>query len=45
LKETNENWVNFDAFRLAHTQSDTLPHEAFKGRAKLESFEMILDSA
>ena len=33
-----------DAFRLAHAQSGTLPHQAFKGPSKLESFEVILDT-
>ena len=43
-KEDFNNWVNSDAFRLGHAQSGTLPHEAFKGRPKLESFEVILDT-
>jgi hypothetical protein len=34
-----------DAFRLAHAQSGTLPHEAFIEHSKLESFEVILDTA
>ena len=33
-----------DVFRLAHAQSGALPHEAFRRRAKLESFEVILDT-
>jgi hypothetical protein len=45
LIDVNENWVNSDAFRLAHAQSGSLLDEAFKGRAKLESFEVILDTA
>ena len=40
-----EAWVNSDAFRLGHAQSGTLPGEAFKGRPKLENFEVILDTA
>ena len=34
-----------DAFRVCHRQSDTLPRKAFKGHNKLESFEVILDTA
>jgi hypothetical protein len=33
-----------DAFRLAHTQSGTLLHVAFRGHSKLETFELILDT-
>lgn len=36
--------IGTDAFRLAHAQSGTLPHEPFKERPKLESFEQILDT-
>jgi heme-degrading monooxygenase HmoA len=44
-KQDFDNWVNSDAFKKGHARSGTLPHEAFKGRAKLESFEVILDTA
>ncbi len=40
-----EAWVNSDAFQKGHAKSGTLPHQAFKGRAKLESFDVILDTA
>ena len=40
-----EAWVNSDAFRQGHARSGTLPPEAFRGHSKLESFEVILDSA
>lgn len=38
-------WVNSDAFQKGHARSGTLPPEAFRGRSKLESFEVILDTA
>jgi heme-degrading monooxygenase HmoA len=37
-------WVNSDAFRKGHAKSGSLPPEAFRGRAQLESFEVILDT-
>lgn len=40
-----EAWVNSDAFKKGHAKSGTLPHQAFKGHAKLESFDVILDTA
>ena len=40
-----EAWVNSEAFQKGHAKSGTLPQEAFKGRSKLESFEVILDTA
>lgn len=40
-----DNWVNSEAFQKGHARSGTLPHDAFRGRAKLESFEVILDTA
>ena len=40
-----DNWVNSEAFKKGHSRSGTLPPEAFKGPAQLESFEVILDSA
>lgn len=40
-----DNWVNSEAFQKGHAKSGTLPHDAFRGRAKLESFEVILDTA
>ena len=39
-----EAWVNSDAFKKGHAKSGTLPHEAFKGHSKLESFEVIMDT-
>ena len=39
-----ENWVNSEAFRKGHARSGSLPQEAFRGRSKLESFEVILDT-
>ena len=44
-KEDFDAWVDSDAFKKGHARSGTLPHEAFKGRPKLESFEVVLDSA
>jgi heme-degrading monooxygenase HmoA len=44
-KEDFEAWVNSDAFKKGHARSGTLPQEAFLGRSKLESFEVILDTA
>jgi len=44
-KDDFEAWVNSDAFRKGHAQSGALPHEAFRGRNKLEQFEIILDTA
>jgi heme-degrading monooxygenase HmoA len=40
-----EAWVNSEAFRQGHAKSGSLPREAFKGQSKLESFEVILDTA
>jgi heme-degrading monooxygenase HmoA len=40
-----EAWVNSDAFKKGHARSGSLPPEAFLGHAKLESFEVVLDSA
>ena len=40
-----EAWVNSEAFRKGHGRSGTLPPEAFRGQSKLESFEVILDTA
>ena len=34
-----------DAFQKGHAKSGTLPHDAFKGHSKLESFDVILDTA
>ena len=44
-KQDFENWVDSDAFKKGHSRSGTLPQDAFGGRPKLESFEVILDSA
>lgn len=44
-KENFEGWVNSEAFKKGHAQSGTLPREAFLGHSKLESFEVILDTA
>lgn len=38
-------WVQSDAFRKGHARSGTLPPEAFTGPSKVETFEVILDSA
>jgi len=43
-KQDFDNWVNSEAFQKGHAKSGTLPQQAFKGRAKLESFELILDT-
>ncbi len=40
-----ETWVNSEAFQQGHAKSGTLSPEAFRGRAELESFEVILDTA
>ena len=40
-----EAWVNSEAFQRGHSKSGTLPREAFSGHSKLESFEVILDTA
>jgi len=45
LKEVNENWINSDAFCLVHAQLESLSHEVFKEPGKLESSEVILDTA
>ena len=44
-KEDFEAWVNSDAFKKGHARSGSLPLEAFLGHAKLESFEVVLDTA
>ena len=44
-KEDFEAWVNSEAFQRGHSKSGTLPREAFLGHGKLESFEVILDTA
>jgi heme-degrading monooxygenase HmoA len=38
-------WVNSEAFQKGHAKSGTLPREAFSGHSKLETFEVILDTA
>lgn len=43
-KQDFDSWVESDAFKKGHARSGSLPQEAFKGPAKLESFEVILDS-
>ena len=40
-----EAWVNSEAFKRGHARSGSLPAEAFLGQSKLESFEIILDTA
>jgi heme-degrading monooxygenase HmoA len=40
-----EAWVSSEAFQRGHAKSGTLPREAFQGPSKLESFEVILDTA
>ena len=44
-KEDFDTWVNSDAFKKGHARSGRLPPEAFLGHAKLESFEVVLDTA
>lgn len=39
-----EAWVNSDAFTKGHARSGSLPQEAFRGRNKLETFTVILDT-
>jgi heme-degrading monooxygenase HmoA len=39
-----EAWVNSEAFQKGHAKSGTLPPEAFRERAKLENFDVILDT-
>ncbi|MCB0182185.1 MAG: antibiotic biosynthesis monooxygenase, partial [Anaerolineae bacterium] len=39
-----EAWVNSESFQKGHAKSGTLPQETFRGRSKLESFEIILDT-
>ena len=39
-----EAWVNSEAFRKGHARSGTLPKEAFLGQARLETYEIILDT-
>ena len=43
-KANFEAWVNSEAFQKGHAKSGTLPHDAFKGHSKLESFDVILDT-
>jgi len=43
-KEDFDNWVNSDAFKKGHARSGTLPKDAFLGHAKLEAFDVILDT-
>jgi heme-degrading monooxygenase HmoA len=38
-------WVGSEAFQKQHAKPGTLPQEAFRGRPKLESFDVILDTA
>lgn len=38
------SWVESDAFKKGHARSGTLPHTAFRGPSKLETFEVILDT-
>jgi heme-degrading monooxygenase HmoA len=40
-----EAWVNSEAFQKGHAKSGTLPRQAFLGHSKLETFEVILDTA
>ena len=44
-KEDFEAWVNSEAFQRGHAKSGSLPREAFSGPSKLETFEVILDTA
>lgn len=38
-------WVNSEEFKKGHAKSGTLPPETFLGHGKLETFEVILDTA
>jgi heme-degrading monooxygenase HmoA len=38
-------WVNSEAFQKGHAKSRTLPREAFSGHSKLETVEVIFDTA
>ena len=40
-----DNWVNSESFKKAHSRSGALPREAFREPPKLESFEVVLDTA
>ena len=44
-QEAFETWVNSESFQKGHAKSGTLPPETFLGPSKLESFEIILDTA
>ena len=44
-KEDFDAWVNSESFQRGHARSGSLPREAFAGQAKLESFEVVLDTA
>lgn len=39
-----EAWVNSEAFQKQHAKPGALPPDAFRGRPKLESFDVILDT-
>ena len=43
-REEFKNWVNSEEFRKGHSQSGSLPEEAFTGENKLEIHEIFLDS-
>src|SRR5262245_38948334 len=44
-KDDFEAWVNSESFQRGHAKSGSLPRDAFLGSSKLESFEVILDTA
>jgi len=44
-KDDFEAWVNSEAFQKGHAKSGTLPREAFLSHSKLETFDVILDTA
>ncbi|MER3443974.1 MAG: antibiotic biosynthesis monooxygenase [Meiothermus sp.] len=40
-----EAWVESPEFKEGHAKSGTLPREAFRGHARLETYEVFTDSA
>lgn len=43
-REHFDAWVNSDAFKLSHSQSGSLPREAYTGRNQIEMFEVVTSS-
>jgi heme-degrading monooxygenase HmoA len=44
-RQNFEEWINSEEFKRGHAKSGTLPPETFLGHGKLETFEIILDTA